>query len=48
MSKISSVSIPNHFQDALTIPEWKLAMVEEMKAFHKNGTLDLTELPRDK
>ncbi|CAL5350327.1 unnamed protein product [Camellia sinensis] len=48
VSNISSVSIPNHFQDALAISEWKLAMIEEMKALRKNGTWELTELPTGK
>jgi len=35
---LTSVSIPNHVQKALSSPTWKSAMVEEMKALHKNGT----------
>ena len=45
ISKISSVSIPNHVQDALTDPKWKSAMIEEMKALHKNHTWELVKLP---
>ena len=48
VSNISSVSIPNHFQDAFATSEWKLAMIEEMKALLKNGTWKLTELPKGK
>lgn len=48
MSNISSVSIPNHFQDALATSEWKLIMIEEMKALRKNGTWELTKLPKGK
>ncbi|RVW87867.1 hypothetical protein CK203_039744 [Vitis vinifera] len=30
--KLSSMSIPSHFQEALEDPKWKSAMGEEMKA----------------
>ena len=48
VSKLDSVSIPNHVQEALSNPNWKNAIVEEMKAVHKNGTWKLAELPRGK
>lgn len=48
VSNISSVSIPNHFQDALATSKWKLSMIEEMKALRKNDTWELTELPTGK
>ena len=48
LSKISSVSVPNHVQDALTDPKWKHAMSEEMKALHKTSTWELTTLPKGK
>ena len=38
VSKLDSVSIPNNVHEALSNPSWKYAMVEEMKALHKNGT----------
>ena len=46
VSNLASVSIPNHVEDALTNPKWKHAMIEEMKALHKNSTWELVELPR--
>ena len=46
--QISFVPIPSHFQEALEDPNWKSAMVEEMKALEKNSTWELVELPRDK
>ena len=48
LSNISSVSIPNHVQDALADPKWKHAMSEEMKALHNTGTWELTTLPKGK
>ena len=39
------MSIPSHFQEALEDPKWKSAMVEEMKAFQKNCTWEMVELP---
>lgn len=30
--QLSSVSIPGNFQEALGDPQWKAAMVEEMRA----------------
>ena len=45
VSNLASVSILNHVQDALTDPKWKHAMIEEMKALHKNSTWELVDLP---
>ena len=33
--QLSSMSIPNHFQEAFEDPKWKFAMVEEMKPLQK-------------
>ena len=38
LSKVSSMSLPTHFQDALSIPEWKYGMMEEMRALSKSST----------
>ncbi|BFG28235.1 hypothetical protein CerSpe_145090 [Prunus speciosa] len=46
--QLSSVFVPNKFQEALDDPKWKSAMVEEMKALQKNSTWGMVELPRDK
>ena len=48
LSKISSISVPNHVQDALADPKWKHAMIEEMEALHKSGTWESTKLPKRK
>ena len=48
LSSLSSVYIPNRVQEALSDPQWKSAMVEEMKALSKNSTWELVELPRGK
>ena len=42
------MSIPSHFQKALGDPKWKSAMVEEIKAFQKNSTWEMVELPHEK
>lgn len=44
LSKVSSVSLSTNFQDALSIPKWKHAMMEEMRAFSKSGAWELVEL----
>lgn len=46
VSKLASVSVPNNVQEALTDPEWKHAMLEEMKALHKNNTWEVVEIPK--
>jgi len=33
---------------SLDDPKWRIAMQEEMKAFHKNKTWDLVKLPNEK
>ena len=38
VSSLSSISIPQNWQDAFMIPKWKGAMVEEMTTLKKNGT----------
>jgi hypothetical protein len=38
VSSLSSISIPQGWKEAITIPEWKESMVEEMTALKKNGT----------
>ncbi|XP_057495256.1 retrovirus-related Pol polyprotein from transposon TNT 1-94 isoform X3 [Actinidia eriantha] len=46
VSKIASVFVPNNVQEALTDPKWKHAMLEEMKALHKNNTWEVVEIPK--
>ena len=48
VSSLSSISIPQHWQEAILKSEWKEAMVEEMKALKKNDTWELVTLPNEK
>ena len=43
-----SVEIPKNVQDALSVPEWKAAVLEEMNALEKNQTWKVVNLPRGK
>ncbi|KAL5754015.1 hypothetical protein ACOSP7_022235 [Xanthoceras sorbifolium] len=45
---ISLVSVPANIQEAISIPEWKNAVMEELGALQRNKTWDITELPKDK
>ena len=42
------ILIPNSFQEALKMSQWKAATLEELKALEKNGTWTLTDLPPGK
>ncbi|RVW47383.1 Retrovirus-related Pol polyprotein from transposon TNT 1-94 [Vitis vinifera] len=42
------IQIPKNIQEALEIPEWKEAMMEEMRALEKNETWEVMNLPRGK
>ena len=42
------MSIPQNWREAFTDPDWKQAMVEEMKALSKNETWELVTPPPDK
>ncbi|RVX04638.1 putative mitochondrial protein [Vitis vinifera] len=42
------VHIPKNIQEALEIPDWREAMVEEIRALEKNGTWEVMTLPRGK
>lgn len=47
VSKLASISIPNHIQDAFMDPKWKQAMLEEMNVLHKLGNwLNYLEVKR--
>jgi hypothetical protein len=48
VASISAITVPQNWREALMIPEWKGAMVEEMKALAKNGTWELVKLPEGK
>ncbi|CAH9115704.1 unnamed protein product, partial [Cuscuta europaea] len=47
-SSLSSVSIPLTIQEALSIPEWKKVVLEEMNALEKNQTWQTVEVPKNK
>ena len=47
-SHLSCVEFPKTVQDALQVPEWKEAILEEMQALEKNKTWEVMELPRGK
>ena len=48
VSKIDQVQIPSSIHEALRIPEWKAATLEEIRALEKNGTWSVTSLPPGK
>ena len=45
VNQLSTVSIPNSVQEALTDLRWKAAMNEEMKSLQKNETWELVDRP---
>lgn len=45
VNQLSTVSIPNSVQEALSDPKWKVAMNEEMKSLQKNETCELVDRP---
>eukprot|EP00257_Ricinus_communis_P015209 XP_015573077.1 uncharacterized protein LOC107261050 [Ricinus communis] len=47
-NQLSTVSIPNSVQEALTDPKWKAAMNDKMKALQKNETWELVDCPAGK
>ena len=47
-SQLSCLEIPKNVQNALAIPEWREAVLEEMKALEKNRTWDIEALPKGK
>lgn len=47
-SKLSTVEIPKNIQEALKIPKWKEAVLEEMRALEKNQTWRVMTLPTGK
>ena len=48
VSAICSVSLPKSTPKALSHPDWRWAMVDEMAALHFNDTWDLVVLPSGK
>ena len=45
---MSSVLIPRSIKEALLVPEWKAAVLEEMRALKQNNIWSLVELPQGK
>ncbi|CAH9148698.1 unnamed protein product [Cuscuta epithymum] len=48
VASIDSIYVPKSVKEALSHPEWRHAMVEEMNALDLNGTWDLVYLPSGK
>ena len=48
VTSLDRVNIPKNIQEALEIPEWRAAVMEEMRALEKNGTWTVVEKPRGK
>ncbi|RVW39419.1 Retrovirus-related Pol polyprotein from transposon RE2 [Vitis vinifera] len=48
MTNIDRIQIPKNIQEALEIPEWTKAVMEEIKALEKNGTWEVMTLLRRK
>ncbi|RVW92108.1 Retrovirus-related Pol polyprotein from transposon RE1 [Vitis vinifera] len=47
-SNLIRIQIPKNIQEALEIPEWREAVMEEIRALEKNGTWEVMTLPRGK
>ena len=48
IASLDSILLPNTFQEALSHPGWRSAMIEEMDALNGNGTWNLVHLPTGK
>ena len=46
--KLSEEEIPNSIHEALSVPRWKNAVLEEMRALRKNQTWEIVSLPKGK
>ncbi|KAL6315942.1 hypothetical protein AAG906_013776 [Vitis piasezkii] len=47
-SSITEIQVPQNIQEAFKYPKWKAAVDEEVRALEKNGTWEITDLPRGK
>ena len=47
-SNITEIQVPRNIQEAFKYPKWKAAVDEEVRALAKNGTWEITDLPRGK
>lgn len=48
VASLDQTQVPKSIQEALTIPKWKAAVEEDIRALEKNGTWKITELPPGK
>ena len=48
IASLDSISFPNTFQEALSHPGWRRAMIEKMDALNGNDTWNLVHLPTGK
>ena len=48
VSNLNQVQVPHSIHEAVKIPKWKTAILEEIQALEKNKTWDITELPPGK
>lgn len=48
VANLSSIEIPNSIHEALSIPKWKKAVEEEIRALNRNKTWQIGEKPKDK
>ena len=48
IASLDSISLPNTFQEGLSHPGWRSAMIEEMDALNGKGTWNLVHLPTGK
>lgn len=48
VSRISNLFVPKTIQEALSDPNWKLAVKEEKDALNKNNTWSITDLSQDR
>ncbi|RVW52356.1 Retrovirus-related Pol polyprotein from transposon RE2 [Vitis vinifera] len=47
-SSITEIQVPQNIQEAFKYPKWKAAVNKEVRALEKNGTWEITDLPRGK
>ncbi|RVX01148.1 Retrovirus-related Pol polyprotein from transposon TNT 1-94 [Vitis vinifera] len=47
-SSITEIQVPQNIQEAFKYPKWKAAVNEKVWALEKNGTWEITDLPRGK
>lgn len=48
LSNLDSIRIPKNIHEALELLEWRETVIEEIRAFEKKGTWDVTELSKEK